>query len=179
MSARILALFLLLLAAAPAGAQGLQVTRKHDANGRLTQMSWPSGRTLTFEYDPWGNLLQKKVLASAPGGGGGGSSGKCFVATAAYGTPMHPHVQTLRDFRDAHLLGHAPGRALVGLYERTSPPLAAFIAERPLARGVARALLAPLVYGVAYPLPALGLVLLAAGLALRRRSVRRARAAAA
>ncbi len=71
--------------------------------------------------------------------------GFCFVATAAYGSAMQPEVRTLRRFRDRVLLPTAPGRAFVGWYYRTSPPLAAAIAEQPLRRSIARAFLWPVV----------------------------------
>lgn len=73
----------------------------------------------------------------------------CFIATAAYGSPLDPHVEALRTFRDRQLLTNPPGRTLVAWYYRTSPPLAAFISRHEPARRVARVLLAPLVYGIA------------------------------
>lgn len=71
------------------------------------------------------------------------------MATAAYGSYQDPHVQVLRTFRDRYLLTNRPGTWLTGLYYRTSPPLAAFIAERPWARAVARLGLLP-AYGAAW-----------------------------
>jgi hypothetical protein len=83
-----------------------------------------------------------------------GSSNSCFVATAAYGSYLHPQVQLLRDFRDRHLLTNAPGRTFVTFYYRHSPPLADFIAKRPLLRGLTRLLLTPVVVAIAYPFTA-------------------------
>lgn len=84
----------------------------------------------------------------------------CFVATAAYGSPLAPHVKTLRQFRDRWLLPHPPGRLLVHAYYRVSPPLADWIAEREWARAVARVLLTPVVWIVAWPGTSLALVML-------------------
>ena len=89
-------------------------------------------------------------------------SGSCFIATAAFGSPLEPHVQALRDFRDWHLRRSSVGRAFIRLYERYSPPLAAVIARHQSLRLVARAALTPVVLAVEYPWRALGL----AGLAL-------------
>jgi hypothetical protein len=69
----------------------------------------------------------------------------CFIATAAYGSLVDPHVQTLRLFRDKYLLTHGPGRMFVTLYYHYSPPLADFIAERPVLRLIVRLFLFPLV----------------------------------
>lgn len=95
----------------------------------------------------------------------GGSSSGCFIATAAYGSYLHPQVQLLRNFRDEFLLTNDPGRVLVAFYYRCSPPLADFIAGRPVLRGAARLALTPLVAAVAHPLiSAVSLLLLSGAL---------------
>jgi C1A family cysteine protease len=48
----------------------------------------------------------------------------CFIATAAYGTPLHEDIDVLRDFRDEYLMSNPAGRAFVKIYYDTSPPLA-------------------------------------------------------
>jgi hypothetical protein len=53
----------------------------------------------------------------------------CFIATAAYGTPLHEDIDVLRDFRDEYLMTNLPGRAFVKIYYNTSPPLANVIRE--------------------------------------------------
>ncbi len=69
----------------------------------------------------------------------------CFIATAAYGTPMAEEIQLLREFRDECLLTNPLGQALVGIYYRVSPPMAEFITEHPILRPVVRAGLLPAV----------------------------------
>lgn len=82
-------------------------------------------------------------------GRGDGDDDFCFIATAAYGSPMEPQVKILREFRDRYLLTNPPGRALVSLYYTYSPPLADFIASHNQLRAVVRCCLTPLI-GVSY-----------------------------
>lgn len=113
--------------------------------------------------------LSMQINQPTEGGGGLRTSGRCFIATAAWGSYLDPHVLELRRFRDDFLLTNAPGRAFVSWYYETSPPIAAVIADHEALRAATRWALTPLVYAVAYPLPAGGLVLLcAAGLLYRR-----------
>jgi len=88
----------------------------------------------------------------------------CFIATAAYGSYLDPHVDTLRAFRDEHLLDYEMGRAFVAWYYDVSPEIAAYIAEHDSLRFTTRIVLTPIVYLIEYPgrgvLVLLGLVLL-------------------
>jgi hypothetical protein len=71
--------------------------------------------------------------------------GACFIATAAYGTPMAPQIDVLRDFRDQYLLTNPVGKALVDFYYKVSPPMAEFITKHPALKPVVRAALVPAV----------------------------------
>ncbi len=73
------------------------------------------------------------------------SEGICFIATAAYGTPMAEEIEILREFRDEYLLTSALGQALVDLYYRVSPPIAEFITEHPSLKPIVRVGLLPAV----------------------------------
>jgi hypothetical protein len=75
----------------------------------------------------------------------------CFIATAAWGSWMDPHVRSLRAFRDEMLMPHAPGRAFVAFYYRHSPPVAEFIARHDALRALTRAVLTPVVLAVERP----------------------------
>ena len=72
-------------------------------------------------------------------------NGGCFIATAAYGSLMEPHVKVLRQFRDRFLLTNAVGRTFVRLYYHYSPPIAKFISGQKSLRMVVRWGLLPLV----------------------------------
>jgi hypothetical protein len=98
-----------------------------------------------------------------------GDGAGCFIATAAYGSTLHPYLGQLRTFRDEQLLQNAPGRAVVHSYYRLSPPLAEFIHDNDLLRAISRAVLAPLVIAVISPNAAatiMGMMLVAFALRL-------------
>jgi hypothetical protein len=108
-----------------------------------------------------------------PSTGGGGGGGGCFIATAAYGSYLDPHVTVLRNFRDNVLLKNAAGKSFVSFYYRYSPPIADFIRHHELLRTATRIMLTPVIFAVKYASAATGLLMLlaAAGwLKLRRRT---------
>jgi len=69
----------------------------------------------------------------------------CFIATAAYGTPMAIEVNSLRIFRDSKLMNKWIGRRFITTYYAISPPIANFIAEDDRMRAFTRRLLGPVV----------------------------------
>jgi uncharacterized repeat protein (TIGR01451 family) len=105
------------------------------------------------------------VPARGPNWDFGGAGGGCFIATASYGSEWHPHVQTLRDFRDSVLMKSAWGRKLVEFYYRYSPEIACYISERDSMRTVTRWLLTPAVFAITSPWLAL-VVLISLGILL-------------
>ncbi|TNF31438.1 MAG: hypothetical protein EP329_12300 [Deltaproteobacteria bacterium] len=112
--------------------------------------------------------------------GGTDPGGYCFIATAAWGTPMAGELDTLRHFRDDVLMQSAGGRAFVAEYYRWGRFAAAWIADKPVLRAVARVFLTPLIWIAKLMLwigPFAGLFVLGAGVmglfALRRRLVGR------
>ncbi len=76
----------------------------------------------------------------------GGSSSSCFIATAAYGSPMQLDVRYLRAFRDQYLLTNSIGRKLVAYYYRISPPMANYIRQHDGLRAAVRVGLKPAVW---------------------------------
>jgi hypothetical protein len=94
---------------------------------------------------------------------GSSSNTFCYIATAAYGSYLDPHVEALRDFRDEYLLTNRAGRAFVDFYYRTSPPIAGFISGHEALRTAARVALTPLVFSVKCPLLGFALIAMAGG----------------
>ena len=78
-------------------------------------------------------------IGVASGGGG------CFIATAAYGSPIHPHVKILKSFRDTYLITFESGRRFISLYYKYSPHLARYIKEIPLLKGMTQLMLIPVI----------------------------------
>ncbi len=69
----------------------------------------------------------------------------CFIATAAYGTPLAQEIGVLRRFRDRELLTSPLGTLAVAAYYSLSPPIAAAITSDERLRAAARALVEPVV----------------------------------
>ena len=144
--------------------------------------------TVRNQYAPQGQmdstltLQQRSFYESTGNTSTGGSKGGCFIATAAYGSYLDPHVMVLRSFRDRWLLTNRPGAAFVDFYYRVSPPLAQVIADSPTLRVGTRLALTPIIIGIEYPVAGVAMlvVLIAAPLAWRaRRRTRQATAIAA
>lgn len=112
-------------------------------------------------------------VVSSGGGGGGG----CFIATAAYGSYLHPKVALLREFRDHYLLTNAPGRVFVACYYKVSPPIAHFIARHEVLRVITRLLLTPIVFAVEHGMLTLAILVgCLVGMVARQLGVLRRRA---
>jgi len=139
--------------------------RRLSARIQGTSTSDPAGANGVFE------MLVDNVYVEDHDGSSG-SGGGCFIATAAYGSYLDPHVVTLRNFRDQHLLTNSVGMWLVELYYRHSPPLADYIREREALRRLVWSGLAIVIYSIEYP-TVTGLIFLLPALILIRQRRRR------
>jgi len=69
----------------------------------------------------------------------------CFIATAAYGSPLEPQVQALRTARDALRPRSVVVATATDLYYRSSPAAAALLGGSDVAKAVVRTLLGPVI----------------------------------
>lgn len=108
-----------------------------DASGTAT--------TITITMDSDKSITANFSAVSTGDGDGDGKKSGCFIATATYGSPFHPYVKILRDFRDKYLMPGKLGRKLVELYYKYSPYFADLIVKNKVLKVVVRINLLPLV----------------------------------
>ncbi|HLD35806.1 MAG TPA: SBBP repeat-containing protein [Planctomycetota bacterium] len=129
-----------------------------DSAGRV---SWTSVYQFTTDIDPL-------FIGGSSGGELFGADsftkplGTCFIATAVYGSPTHPNVMALKEFRDNHLSTNFIGRYFVSWYYKVSPPVAEHLKHSPLQASVVRFALTPIIYTIKYP-GLIALIILALG----------------
>lgn len=82
---------------------------------------------------------------------------KCFIATAAFGSPLTFEVTKLRQFRDLFLKSNKWGRAFVEFYYQYSPQYAAYIKGSPTLKFAVRVVLWP-IFGFTELILTLGLL---------------------
>ena len=116
-------------------------------------------------------------VSSNGGGGSGGGGGGCFIATAAYGSPLALEVVILREFRDRYLMKNPAGQVLVSYYYAWSPAAAGVISRHESLKTITRFTLYPAI-GLSWAimrnpretgLLALGLFLLCSWIVISRR----------
>ena len=79
-----------------------------------------------------------------------GENDNCFIATAAFGSLLEPHVNVLRQFRDNVLLKFDAGKWFVRNYYYYSPPLADYIRSNEGLRFGVRMVLTPIIFMIEY-----------------------------
>jgi hypothetical protein len=119
---------------------------KFNYGGRVV-LSTPSGLFVGTANPFYGGQVWKVVYIpdGDEGGGGGGQVIECFIATAAFGTPLAHQVDILREFRDRFLMTNDPGRRFVAWYYEKGPFAAAYLQEHPGLKPAVRLALYPFV----------------------------------
>lgn len=121
----------------PSGIQPPIVIDRDTPSGQYTlhaYFSVPGRNTPIGISPPWLFTLQTPT-----------AEGGCFIATAAFGSPMAPSVERLRAFRDRFLLPYGWGRSVAGAYYRIAPPIASAIQPHAALRKAVRVILWPAV----------------------------------
>lgn len=89
--------------------------------------TFPSGKTRRVTLN-----LEVRDVRSVEGGGG------CFIATAAYGTPLQHEIQSLSKFRDDALAPSSVGTSFIATYYANSPVPAHYLSNSPCLKSVTR-----------------------------------------
>jgi uncharacterized repeat protein (TIGR02543 family) len=127
-----------------------------------TQVSITAGSEYGYEFSNWSGdasgttnpvtitmdsdkSVTANFNAATPTDGGQAKKKGCFIATAAYGSLLHPYVETLRHFRGKYLMPSRIGRMVVDFYYEYSPSIAELISKHRVLRIVVRINLLPLV----------------------------------
>ena len=96
-------------------------------------------------YATLAGMITSTGTVSTGSTGGSGGGGGCFIATAAFGSPIEKHVMLLKEFRDTLLLSNSLGRQFVETYYHYSPPAADFISRHENLKLLVRVFLYPLI----------------------------------
>jgi len=125
-----------------------------NSNGQLQGFAWGEN-TGWIQFTSNGGIDYGVITAWQPQDDVQDEDTICFIATAAYGSYLHPKVKLLRAFRDEYLLPHVLGRTVVNYYYQMSPPIANFIQQHETLKLITRILLTPVVFAIGYPKTAL------------------------
>ncbi len=95
--------------------------------------------------DPSGAGVDANVCATPEDVEGLLDGQECFIATAAFGSPLNPYVETLRKFRSLILSKYDWGQKFIKFYYKNSPPWAKKIEQNKTLKAVTQFALWPVV----------------------------------
>jgi hypothetical protein len=113
--------------------------------GTFTLEARGVSESFTAEENTQNNFTTYDVEVINVTASGSPKEGQCFIATAAFGSHLEPHVKFLRYFRDNYLTTNAFGKELVRFYYKNSPPIAAWIVQNEWAKPFVQVLLTPFI----------------------------------
>ncbi|MFZ2087950.1 MAG: CFI-box-CTERM domain-containing protein [Desulfobaccales bacterium] len=102
----------------------------------------PEVSPISLQLPPSQETAHQRAEQKVPGKG---KRRFCFIATAAYGSPLAPEVTVLQDFRDTYLARHSLGERCIEAYYRISPLLAHQISRHQALQRLTRFFLAPII----------------------------------
>lgn len=124
----------------PTSGKAKQASLENGKNHTVFLYNEPGGltRSACYRVQPYPACALSECLGAGPATE---DTPRCFIATAAYGSPLHKNLKLFTLFRDKVLLKTAPGKSFVKWYYKNGPAAAKVVAAHPsLALGV-RALL--------------------------------------
>lgn len=135
--------------------QGVFEYDSRNGSLRVTDLACESNYNVEFEAEFEGGSVTQRVMNidtsecvvgyDIAGGTSFSGEDQCFIATAAYGSLLHPKVKVLRNFRDERLRGTALGDAFIRTYYEHSPKIAAKVREHSWLASIVRAMLWPII----------------------------------
>lgn len=69
------------------------------------------------------------------------TSSDCFVATAAFGTPLQAEIQILREWRDSELSFSLAGRQFIDIYYKVGPHIARLVEKNKFIARISRSII--------------------------------------
>ncbi|MFH1231481.1 MAG: CFI-box-CTERM domain-containing protein [Planctomycetota bacterium] len=91
------------------------------------------------------SIEKEESQAGSSGSGEGKKFLPCFIATAAYGSPLAKPVILLRQFRDRYLITSGIGQRALSVYYQYSPQLAGYISKHPVVKTTTQIILLPVI----------------------------------
>lgn len=116
----------------------------NDADSRIVDAA-DGDDTITISSNNTSAIYGSNAVPRIGSSSGSDGDGLCFIATAAFGTPLAREIDALRGVRDEYMLSNAFGRMFADTYYRLSPPIASDVARSSAAQIVVRAALVPAV----------------------------------
>ena len=130
--------------------QGIYVVTADSTKGSASFTQLENGKKyFVFAYFEPGGLERTSVIGATPEENKTGAEiagegdakwelPRCFIATAAYGTPLHSKLKRFTWFRDRVLMNFDGGRKFVRWYYKNSPAAAKIISDHPMLASLVR-----------------------------------------